>query len=90
MIEQQQNTDEELRFSPTLSIEQESVSSVNSIWPAVRLADLYKSCAIVTGGTKTPSSFAVQRKLGFRQLLRKISSDVVRGNQSGFQQHVDL
>lgn len=37
IMEQQQNTDEELRFSPTLSIEQESVSSVNSIWPAVRL-----------------------------------------------------
>ncbi|EZA61630.1 TATA element modulatory factor [Ooceraea biroi] len=34
VMEQQQNTDEELRFSPTLSIEQESVSSVNSVWPA--------------------------------------------------------
>lgn len=35
ILEQQQNTDEELRFSPTLSIGQESVSSVNSVWPAV-------------------------------------------------------
>ncbi|KAH0947346.1 hypothetical protein HN011_005049 [Eciton burchellii] len=34
IMEQQQNADEELRFSPTLSIEQESVSSVNSVWPA--------------------------------------------------------
>jgi len=42
IMEQQQNTDEELRFSPTLSIEQESVSSVNSVWPAVRLTNFTK------------------------------------------------
>lgn len=36
ILEQQQSTDEELRFSPTLSIGQESVSSVSSVWPAVR------------------------------------------------------
>jgi len=42
IMEQQQNTDEELRFSPTLSIEQESVSSVNSVWPAVRLINFTK------------------------------------------------
>lgn len=35
ILEQQQSIDEELRLSPTLSIERESVSSVNSIWPAV-------------------------------------------------------
>lgn len=33
ILEQQQNTDEESRFSPTLSIGQESVSSANSAWP---------------------------------------------------------
>ncbi|XP_012533075.1 TATA element modulatory factor [Monomorium pharaonis] len=33
ILEQQQNTDEESRFSPTLSIGQESVSSANSGWP---------------------------------------------------------
>lgn len=37
ILEQQQTTDEELRFSPTLSIGQESVSSVNSVWPAVNI-----------------------------------------------------
>lgn len=38
LVEQQQAvTDDELRFSPTLSIEQESVSSVTSVWPAVCL-----------------------------------------------------
>jgi hypothetical protein len=42
IMEQQQNADEELRFSPTLSIEQESVSSVNSVWPAVRLINFTK------------------------------------------------
>jgi len=35
ILEQQQNTDEESRFSPTLSIGQESVSSANSAWPGV-------------------------------------------------------
>lgn len=35
LLEQQQNTDEESRYSPTLSIGQESVSSANSAWPAV-------------------------------------------------------
>ncbi|XP_020292159.1 TATA element modulatory factor isoform X2 [Pseudomyrmex gracilis] len=34
LLEQQQNTDDESRFSPTLSIGQESVSSVNSVWPS--------------------------------------------------------
>ncbi|KAL0099116.1 hypothetical protein PUN28_020278 [Cardiocondyla obscurior] len=33
ILEQQQNTDEESRFSPTLSIGQESISSANSAWP---------------------------------------------------------
>ncbi|KAJ8664856.1 hypothetical protein QAD02_006518 [Eretmocerus hayati] len=33
-LEQQQSTDDELRLSPTLSIERDSVSSANSIWPA--------------------------------------------------------
>ncbi|KAK2586797.1 hypothetical protein KPH14_011822 [Odynerus spinipes] len=33
ILEQQQNIDDELRLSPTLSIERDSVSSVNSIWP---------------------------------------------------------
>ncbi|XP_008212995.1 TATA element modulatory factor isoform X2 [Nasonia vitripennis] len=31
---EQQTVDEELRYSPTLSIERDSVSSANSIWPA--------------------------------------------------------
>lgn len=45
LLEQQQNTDEESRFSPTLSIGQESVSSVNSVWPSVRIyTDLYYCC----------------------------------------------
>lgn len=35
ILEQQQSVDEELRFSPTLSIERDSVSSANSIWPVV-------------------------------------------------------
>jgi len=47
IMEQQQNTDEELRFSPTLSIEQESVSSVNSVWPAVRLINFTKLQSIL-------------------------------------------
>lgn len=34
ILEQQQNIDDELRLSPTLSIERDSVSSANSIWPA--------------------------------------------------------
>lgn len=34
-LEQQSSIDEELRYSPTLSIERDSVSSANSIWPAV-------------------------------------------------------
>ncbi|XP_072760744.1 uncharacterized protein Tmf [Anoplolepis gracilipes] len=34
LLEQQQNTDEESRYSPTLSIGQESISSANSAWPA--------------------------------------------------------
>ncbi|XP_014477317.1 PREDICTED: TATA element modulatory factor isoform X2 [Dinoponera quadriceps] len=34
MLEQQQSTEEELRFSPTFSIGQESVGSANSVWPA--------------------------------------------------------
>ncbi|XP_025269962.1 TATA element modulatory factor [Camponotus floridanus] len=33
LLEQQQNTDEESRYSPTLSIGQESISSANSAWP---------------------------------------------------------
>lgn len=41
ILEQQQNTDEESRFSPTLSIGQESVSSANSAWPGVRIEMLY-------------------------------------------------
>lgn len=35
LLEQQQNTDEESRYSPTLSIGQESISSASSAWPAV-------------------------------------------------------
>lgn len=35
IIEQQQNVEEEYRLSPTLSIERDSMSSVNSIWPVV-------------------------------------------------------
>lgn len=35
MYEQQHSVDEELRYSPTLSIERDSVSSANSIWPVV-------------------------------------------------------
>ncbi|XP_015175996.1 PREDICTED: TATA element modulatory factor-like isoform X2 [Polistes dominula] len=34
MLEQQQSIDEELRLSPTLSIERDSVSSASSVWPA--------------------------------------------------------
>lgn len=37
LLEQQQNTDEESRYSPTLSIGQESISSANSAWPGVRI-----------------------------------------------------
>ncbi|XP_043468312.1 TATA element modulatory factor [Leptopilina heterotoma] len=33
IIEQQQSVEEEYRLSPTLSIERDSMSSVNSIWP---------------------------------------------------------
>lgn len=35
MYEQQHSIDEELRYSPTLSIERDSVCSTNSIWPVV-------------------------------------------------------
>ncbi|XP_035721241.1 TATA element modulatory factor-like isoform X1 [Vespa mandarinia] len=34
ILEQQQNIDDELRLSPTLSIERDSVSSASSVWPA--------------------------------------------------------
>ncbi|XP_014210575.1 TATA element modulatory factor [Copidosoma floridanum] len=34
ILEHQQSVDEELRLSPTLSIERDSVSSANSVWPA--------------------------------------------------------
>lgn len=37
LLEQQQNTDEESRYSPTLSIGQESISSANSAWQGVRI-----------------------------------------------------
>lgn len=37
IIEQQQSVEEEFRLSPTLSIERDSMSSVNSIWPVVNL-----------------------------------------------------
>ena len=37
VLEQQPSVDEELRYSPTLSIERDSVSSANSIWPVVSL-----------------------------------------------------
>lgn len=43
ILEQQQNTDEESRFSPTLSIGQESVSSANSAWPAVCIEMLLRN-----------------------------------------------
>lgn len=35
MLEQQHSFDEELRYSPTLSVERDSVCSTNSIWPPV-------------------------------------------------------
>jgi alkyl hydroperoxide reductase subunit AhpF len=35
ILEQQNSIDEELRYSPSLSIERDSVSSANSIWPTV-------------------------------------------------------
>ena len=37
MLEQQHSIEEELRYSPTLSIERDSVCSTNSIWPPVSL-----------------------------------------------------
>lgn len=45
ILEQQQNIDDELRLSPTLSIERDSVSSASSVWPAVCILRFLFNCS---------------------------------------------